>query len=108
MRPKYVSIEVASARGVAQRWERERVRDGAWVRDQDKGICERLHALGDTPSIKAAADIIGNQSWTYLSCAGCHDYIERGVRMGAEYSDGHIYCAACIGEAHQILIGETK
>lgn len=108
MRPKYVSIQVASAREVAARWERERVRDGAWVRDGDRAICEKLYALGSIPSIEAAADIIGNKSWTYLSCAGCSDYIERGVRMGGEYEEGKIYCSACIEEAHQVLIGEAK
>ncbi len=106
MRAKYVSIEVASARGIAARWESQRVRDGKWLRDGDKDICERLHALGDTPSIKEAADIIGNQSWTYISCDGCNDYVVRGVRLG-DY-EGKTYCRTCIEEAHQILNGETK
>lgn len=108
MRAKYVSIEVASARGIAQRWERERVRDGKWIREGDQGICENLYALGDTPSISAAADIIGNKSWTYLTCAGCSDYIDRGVRMGADYEEGKIYCSTCINEAHQIISGDAK
>lgn len=105
MRAKYVSIEVASARGIALRWERERVRDGKWLRDADQSICERLYALGDAPSISDAADIIGNKSWTYLSCAGCSEYVERAVRLGGEYEDGKFYCHTCINEAHQILNG---
>lgn len=108
MRTKYVSIEVASARGVAARWEHLRIRDGKWIREGDQDICERLYALGDTPSIADAAAVIGNQSWTYLSCAGCSSYTDRGVRMAADYEDGKIYCGVCIEEAHQILIGESK
>jgi hypothetical protein len=108
MRAKYVSLEVASARGIAARWERERVRDGKWVREGDEAICERLAALGSTPSISDAANIIGNKSWTYLSCAGCSEYIEIGVRMGSDYEPGKIYCAICIDEAHQTLKGVGK
>lgn len=108
MRPKYVSIEVATARGVALRWERARVRDGKWLRDVDQSICERLHALGEAPSISDAAEIIGNKSWSYLTCAGCSEYVDRGVRLGGEYEEGKIYCQTCINEAHQILNGSGQ
>jgi hypothetical protein len=107
MRAKYVSIEVASARGVADRWFQGRFRDSVWIRDLDAGIHERLLSLGDNPSIEAASEIIGNKSWTHVSCSGCSSYVDRGVRLGESY-EGHVYCRTCIEEAHQILIGEPK
>jgi len=108
MRPKYVSIEVASARGIAARWKSQRYRDDKWIGDMDAGIHDRLLALGESPSIKEAADIIGNQSWTYISCEGCSESVERAVMLGDQYSDGHSYCATCIAEAAQVLIGDQK
>lgn len=65
------------------------------------GVHERLVALGEAPSIEDVAKIVGNQSWSYLSCEGCSDYVERGVRIG-EF-EAKIYCATCIGEAALVL-----
>ncbi len=108
MRAKYVSIEVATARGIAARWRSQRCQDDKWLRDMDSVIHDRLCGLEDTASIKEASDIIGNQSWTYISCDGCSDYVERAVRLGDTYSEGKRYCATCIAEAHQVLIGDQK
>lgn len=73
-----------------------------------KAIYDKLCALGDLPSLEEVAEIINNQSWSFLSCDGCNDYIKRGVRLGDEYSEGKIYCATCILEAHEILNGENQ
>lgn len=111
MRPKYVSIRVASATGVAERWAQQyqHPKDG-WrgtaQRPDGKKIYDNLIALGENPPIDKVAEIIGNKSWSYISCEGCNEYVERAVVLG-EY-EPKSYCATCINEAHQILLGETK
>ncbi len=109
MRPKYVSIEVATARNVAERWRSQYGND--WPNTalgQSKDIYDKLCDLGLNPLIEDVAKIIGNQSWSYISCDGCSDYIERAVRLGDTYSESKRYCATCIAEAHQVLIGDQK
>lgn len=111
MRAKHVSIEVATARGVADRWMSQYYRDGAWVptcMGSSKEIHEKLCALGPTPAIDKVAEIIGNKSWSYISCIGCSTHVERGVRIRPEYDEGGVFCAECISEAHQILNGDGK
>jgi len=112
MRPKYVSIEVASARGVAERWRTQYERDnGSWLNTasgSSKDVYDKLCALGQNPPIDKVAEAICNQSWSYISCDGCSDYVERAVRLSDTYSEGKRYCATCIAEAHQILIGDQK
>lgn len=108
MRAKHVSIEVASARGVAARWMSQYCKDGVWSNTaygKGKEIHDKLCDLGPTPPIDKVAEIIGNKSWSSLCCDGCDDYVERGVRLKAEHREGGIFCATCINEAHQILNG---
>jgi len=109
MRAKYVSVEHASAVGVDERWRSQYQRDGKWW-NSSLGTSEEIHrrlvALGRVPDIAAVADIIGNKSWSYISCDGCSDYVEKAVRLGAEYSDGKVFCMVCIAEANH-AINET-
>lgn len=111
MRSKYVNIQVASARGVADRWasQYQHPVDG-WRRysELDKGrsrkdVHDELAALGDNPPIDKVAEIIGNKSWSYICCDGCNNYVERAVCIG-EY-EPKAYCATCIEEAAYILKG---
>lgn len=106
MRAKYVSIEVASGRDAAERWRKQyqNGQSGKWT-DTSYGSSEdrykRLCALGPNPDIQSVADIIGNKGWSYISCDGCPEYVERAVRIG-EY-DGKTYCPTCIAEAAKAL-----
>ena len=111
MRAKFVNIQVATGRGVADRWASQyRERDGAWRTclagpRTSQQIHEVLVALGDNPPIDKVAEIIGNKSWSYISCDGCSESVERAVAIG-EY-DTKAYCQTCIKEAHAILTGEA-
>ncbi len=111
MRAKHVSIEVASARGVAERWMRQYFQDGEWIPTgygSSKDIHKRLCDLGPTPPIDKVAEVIGNKSWSYISCSGCSDYVERAVRIRPEYDEGGTFCLTCVNEAHQILNGDDQ
>lgn len=105
MRAKYVVIVTASARGVAERWKSQYYdRNGAWITTangpSDK-LYNQLCALGPSPDIEAVATILGNKSWTHLTCGGCSESVMKAVRIG-EY-DGKVYCAECISEASEAL-----
>ena len=102
MRAKYVNIQVATGRGVAQQWASQyREKDGTWRGDDKEQIYRKLVALGDNPPIDKVAEIIGNKSWSYISCAGCPEYVERAVAIG-EY-EPKAYCAICVTEAFTVL-----
>lgn len=96
-------IITASGRGVAERWlsQYRNKCDGRWPRivsGSAEEIYNRLLDLGDTPSIKEVADVIGNKSWSYISCDGCGEYVEVAVEIGVE---GETYCRNCIAGAHE-------
>lgn len=103
MRAKFVTIQVASGRGVAERWAGQyRERDGSWRYGPEREqIYNRLVALGENPPIDKVAEIIGNKSWSYIRCDGCNGDVERAVAIG-EY-DTKAYCATCIREAYAVL-----
>jgi hypothetical protein len=100
-RLKYVKVRIASATGIAERWRQQyhHPKD-SWILTafgNPKIIYEKLCALGPAPEVEAAANAIGNKSWSYLSCDGCNDYVLRAVEIG-EY-EPKIYCKTCIDEA---------
>jgi hypothetical protein len=111
MRSKYVTIRAASAVGVAERWrsQYQHPKDG-WhgtaYRNDGKQVYDELISLGPNPPIDKVAEIVGNKSWSYISCDGCNEYIERAVELGED--EPKTYCATCIEEARQILTGENK
>lgn len=100
--PSAIQIQVASGKGVAERWRSQYQRDGKWT-DTAKGSSgetyNRLCALGPDPDIAAVAEIIGNKSWSYLSCRGCGESVERAVVLGEDYSEQALVCQACLQAA---------
>lgn len=107
MRAKYVNVQVATGRGVADRY-RQQYPAGDTTRPGGKDpedTYQRLAALGDNPPIDKVAEIIGNKSWSYITCDGCSLYVERAVAIG-EF-DTKAYCETCMKEAHAILMGEA-
>lgn len=109
VRAKYVSIERAYPLGVAERWHQQYYRDGKWVEHAPnaEAVYNQLVALGQTTNPAVVADITGNKSWSYISCDGCLDYVERAVQIGAEGSERHRFCATCIAEAAYELNPES-
>lgn len=113
VRAKFVAVRVASARGVAERWAQtyQHPQDGwrnaafAARKRTSKEIRDLLCELGDNPPLDKVAEIIGNKSWSYISCDGCPEYVERAVAIG-EY-EPKVYCETCITEAAQAFKGES-
>jgi hypothetical protein len=102
VRAKYVEIITASAYMVADKWEKQYCINGKWSSDDNFQTYRKLRALGDDPSIGEVAKIIGNQSWSHISCAGCPNYVDIAVSIG-NY-EPRSYCFTCIREAHQVMM----
>lgn len=105
MRARYVNLQIASARGVADRWasQYQHPKDG-WASAGHAGAKDKhesLVALGPNPPIERVTEIIGNKSWSYINCDGCGDYVERAIAIG-EY-ESKSYCTTCIREAAAIM-----
>jgi hypothetical protein len=85
---------------VAERWRTQYQHDGKWT-PPAKGGAEKIYNalcdLGENPDIEAVAKVIGNQSWSYLTCGGCGDRVIRAADFGDPYSDNEIkLCQACL------------
>lgn len=107
MRARYVCVEHASARGVADRWRAQYECNGKWaasLNGNSEVTYNQLCALGKQPDIAKVAEIIGNKSWSYLSCDGCDDHVEAAIRIGENrYDDAKVYCVTCVREAAAVL-----
>lgn len=94
-----VRVSVATGRGVAERWRIQYERKDHWtstVSGDSKDIYEALCKLGPNPDIAKVAEVIGNKSWSYISCSGCGDQVERAADFGSDYSDTNIQlCIEC-------------
>ena len=103
-----VLIRTADGHGVADRWQSQYQHpvDG-WRRTAHgpaKEVYERLCDLGQTPSAAATAEVIGNKSWSYLTCDGCSEYVERAVEFTDSGSERNpLLCAPCIELARAAL-----
>lgn len=105
-RLKYVTLQVATGRGVAESWRKQYCKDGVWTKTAygDSGaVYAKLCDLGPNPPIDKVADAIGNQSWSYIFCEGCGDYVEKAAALG-EY-ETKAYCETCLKEALSALSG---
>lgn len=95
-------IEKASGIGVAERWKAQRLRDDKWVGERhgrdDEAIYDALAALPSTSATpEAVAEAIGNKSWSYLTCAGCGEYVLEAVAIEGPWSDrSPCFCRICV------------
>lgn len=55
----------------------------------------------ETATPNDVANIIGNKSWSHVSCSECGDYGDRGVQFGdfGDYSDSVTVCPSCLRAA---------
>lgn len=83
MRAKYVCIQVATGRGVAERYRRQYPAGDTTkpLGKDSEDVYQRLLALGDNPPIDKVAEIIGNQAWSYTLTAKVRD-LKRGNETG--------------------------
>ena len=105
---KRISISVASARGVADRWRASYYdKRGQWgntVSGSSEIVYDKLCALGPNPDIAKVAEIIGNKSWSYLTCSGCGEYVVTAVSFGHDYENCEVLlCEQCIKDATTAL-----
>lgn len=98
---RYVVVRIATGVGAAEHWRSQYGKDDRWTSTTLKNIYEALCALGPNPDIAAVARATGNQSWSYLFCDGCHEYVDRAVEIG-EY-DPKLLCASCLRGAAQAM-----
>lgn len=112
LRAKYVSLKIGTACGVADRWRASyfvdhgnQWREGALAGGKTaKQIYDALCKLGEHPTLATVAEVIGNKSWSYISCDGCNEHVERAVIIGdGEYSDRKCFCRTCLREALAVL-----
>lgn len=107
MRAKFVSLATSPAKNVAERWRNQYCHNGKWLDRTSSCIPEEVYnelcRLGPNPDIAAVAKLIGNKSWSYLSCSSCGEDIERGIILGDYCYETHTYCETCIREANQFL-----
>ncbi len=102
---KRISIAVASARGVAERWRKQYQKEpgGNWTRTvsgDSEQVYNKLCELGHNPDVAKVAEIIGNEGWSHLQCCGCSAYITRAASFGADYNDNELLlCKECVTDA---------
>ena len=108
MRAKYVNIRCASASGVAERWRAVYCRNSVWSTTtigNPEYIYSQLFSLGENPDVAEVARIIGNKSWSYITCDGCSSNVELAVEIGEL---GRSYCETCITEAAEVFAKAKK
>lgn len=96
-----ITIAIASGKGVAERWSRQYGDDWRSVvgidgRESSKEIYELLCGLGSDPDMDKVDRIIGNKSWTRVTCASCGDAVDRAAEFGY---DTVKVCADCMRAA---------
>jgi hypothetical protein len=98
-----VKVEVASGRGVAERWRSQYQQGGKWTRTvsgDSELVYNKLCDLGQNPDIDAVSEVIGNKGWSYLSCTSCGEYVKRAADLTRTYSDNHtLICRPCLEDA---------
>ncbi len=108
---KRVTVSVASGRGVAERWRTQYQYKGKWtvtVSGDSGKVYKRLCTLGGNPGIDDVAKVIGNKSWSYLSCSACGEEVTRAANLTRDYSDNEILlCEACLKDGLQALTSEA-
>ena len=72
----------ALANGAAERWKDQYACFSKGT--NSRGIYEALLALGENPLPYDVNKVIGNNSWTYLSCDECSKEVEVVVQLGEE------------------------
>ena len=95
------------ATAAAAAWKSHYFRNGAWrvqwTSLNPERIHERLVKLGDTPSVQAVNEVIGNDSWTRTDCLNCGDRGVPVVRLGLGCDDRIDICGDCLQVALSMM-----
>lgn len=93
---------------VARRWRETYFSNGEWKYDSGKSdIYKKLATLlKDKATAKEVNDIIGNESWTRITCNECRKDTDWVMRLGEEpdyESETACLCKSCIQKAASLM-----
>lgn len=93
--------------GAVDRWREQYFTcRGEWYDDRKQTIWEKLKALGSSPDPADVDRVIGNGSWTRITCDNCGRYPEIAIEMGSHSDDEYgpcNYCRKCVDEAISMI-----
>jgi hypothetical protein len=85
------------------RWKAQYYKNGEWYAyGGDKEVkYNNLVALGDKPSPDDVNEVIGNNSWTNITCSECGESVNSAVELGeVGYDTEYVYaCKDCLTKA---------
>lgn len=90
---------------ICSAWKQQYFFDGEWRYGENKQVIyNNLIALGDNKTEEKINEIIGNSSWTTITCGECNKHVDVVVVM----NDSDEYCAyickKCINKASKLLV----
>lgn len=88
-------------KSVAKDWKRQYCFKGVWHHPLDISAKEVYEELKTATDYKEVDGIIGNSSWTELTCDECGEYTRTAVTLG--YRNKFILCPTCIAEASKLF-----
>lgn len=103
MKPILISQQLL-AESVAERWRK--LYGSSPSTDWKAEVQKQLDSL-ESPTPEAVNAVIGNNSWTQLSCDSCGRYVDIAVQVGDELDyESHTVtlCTSCVKEA-AVLVG---
>lgn len=85
---------------VAERWKYQYYTKDGWKYSGKDSVYDKLEALGDNPKATDIDRVIGNSSWTYLTCQTCNREVDAVVIVG----ECEIYtCKKCVKKMHKLF-----
>ena len=106
MRGRYVRLVRAetNATVIAKQWKARYFSGGKWLIGQ-LACCEEIYnllvELGNSTSASDVAEVIGNNSWSYITCNSCASSVQEAVEVGEH--ETRLYCRICVAEMTETL-----
>lgn len=89
------------------RWKAQYCKNGEWhAYGCDKEVkYDTLVALGDKPLPEDVNEVIGNSSWTNITCSECKESVDSAVELGeVGYDTEYVYaCEGCLTKALKVV-----
>lgn len=86
-------------------WKDQYCGQRVWYNDDKRLTYEKLVELGDNPSPDDVNEVIGNNSWTLITCSECSESVDSVVILGVvDYDSEHVYaCKDCLTKALELF-----
>ena len=89
------------AKTAKDRWKAQYYENGEWYTyrgDKREITYNNLVALGGNPSSDDVNKVIGNNSWTNITCSECKESVDAAVELGETgYDTEYVYaCKECL------------